>query len=103
MFNRCRAFCLALACCSVGYADPFAPAMPAQDAVESPAPVPGYRVLGVVVSKSRQVAAIRTADAGVRVVRPGERVGDATVSRITPDSVSLDAGGVVVHLPMVDR
>ncbi len=76
--------------------------MPTQPLVELPAPASGYRVLGIVVSRSRQVAVIRTADAGIHVVLPGERVGDATVSRITPDSVYLDTGEVVLHLQIVD-
>ena len=94
---------LILACCGIGYADPFVPTLPMQDQAVPAAPAPEYRVLGIVVSKSQKAAVLQLPDSRIRVVRPGERVGDAIVARITSDAVHLDTGSGVLYLPVSDR
>ena len=106
MFNHNAVFCLTLtvlACCTSGYASPFAPSLPAQDKTEPVLPTQhNYRVLGIVVSKSRAAAVIQTSNDRIHTVQPGERIGSSTVSRITPNAVYLGTKAGILNLPILD-
>lgn len=103
MFNCVSGAVLTLlVCCGVACADPFAPVVPPQSQVESRVTASDYRVFGVVVSESRAVAVVQVVDGRIATLRPGERVGDTVVRRITSDGVYLDTGQGVTHLPVAD-
>lgn len=111
MSKRCLrrwAFALLAACTPVS-GDPFASA-PAADEAENPvfvpspsaAPTPDYRVAGVVISSRRAVAAIQLPEGRFFIVRPGEKIGDATVVEITLDAVRLETRAGELRLPVSD-
>ncbi len=92
--KRCAVFALLAGCAVGGHADPFAPAAPQ---VAAP-PAADYRVVGAAVLGERAVAAVRVPNGRFRIVRPGERLGAATVVTITLDAVHLRTASGVLRL-----
>lgn len=91
-----------LACCGVSHADPFAPAVPSQPEAGAVVRPLDYRVIGVVVSGSRTAAVIQMPNGQIATLRPGDRIGNAEIDRITPAGVALDTGQGIVRLPLAD-
>ncbi len=94
-----------LACCATGHADPFGSAPTSENphtAAVSPSAPREYRVAGTAIAGERAVAVIQTPDGRFRIVQPGEQIGDATVVRITLDTVHLKTPRGVSRLPVSD-
>ncbi len=93
-----------LAVCATGHADPFGSVPPTPDKAEAEAPVaaPDYRVVGAAMLGERAIAIVRMADGRFHLVKPGERIGGATVTRITLDAVHLETAHGGVRLPVAD-
>ena len=100
MSDRVRQTVFALlVCCTVTHADPFAPA-PVPEQEETSSPPPARRVAGVAVLGERAVAVMQVPHGRFRVVRIGDRVGDAVVTGITLDAVELETDSGVLRLPI---